>query len=183
MSNRLTKGRARVGSIACDTSGGVLFDKDQATLKVKVLSFQAAASTAENDTAFDFPSNGILHDVWVKVTAASTAGGVISVGLLSSESGGDADGLIVNLGSSATGTYRGGLTSSTSGATGSFVTGSKRGALIAVWSSGSTAADDPGMYAEKPHLFSSVTAKSVSWTTNSSGAALAGLIYLQYTEI
>lgn len=183
MSNRLTKGRARVGSIACDTSGGVLFDQDRAELKLKVIAFTAAASTAETDTSFDLPDNGIVHDVWGKITAASSAGGTLQVGLLSSSSGGDASGFMISVGTSTTGDIRGGFTSSTSGAAGDFITGVTRGALLAIHSSGSTGADDPGMYAEKPHLCSSVTAKSVTWTTNSSGTTLAGRLYILYTQV
>ena len=182
MSNRLTKGIARVGSIACDSSGGVNFDQDRAKLKVKVIPFIAAGSTVETDTTFDLPANGILHDVWAKITTASTAAGTFSVGLLSTSSGGSATGFISAIGSSSTGDLRGSFTSSTSGSIGNFVTGSKRGSLLATFSSGSTDGD-PGMYAEKAHLCSSVAAKSVTWTTNSSGVLFAGRIYLQYTEI
>ncbi len=186
MSNRATKGVLRAGSVAVDSSGGYKFDQDRAELKVKVLPFTAAGSTAETDTSFDLPANGILHDVWVKITTASTAGGKINVGLLSSEGGGDADGFLASVGSSSTGEVRGTFATSTSGANGPFLVSNTRGALLVTFTSGSTGTGtigDCGLFAEKRHLLASVAAKSVVWFTNSSGVALAGRIYLQYTEI
>ncbi len=92
MSNRLTKGKARVGSLSIDSSGGVGFDNDRAIRKIVALPF-TNASTAENDTTFDVPSSALIHNVWVKITTASSAAGKLSVGLLSTTSG-DADGFI-----------------------------------------------------------------------------------------
>lgn len=185
MSNRATKGILRAGSVAVDSSGGYLYDQDRAARKIKVIPF-INTSTCEQDTTFDLPADGILHDVWVKITTASSAGGKISVGLLSSESGGNASGFLASVGASSTGEVRGIYTTSTSGANGAFLVSNTRGSLLATFTSGSTgtaALGDCGLYAEKKHLFSSVAAKSVSWFSNSSGVALAGRIYLDYVEV
>ena len=177
MSNRLTKGVGRVGSLACDTSGSIQFDSARAKYKIRVLSF-AVTSTAEADTSFDLPANGVVHDIWGKVTTASSAAGTLAIGLLSSSSGGDADGFWVNVGTSSTGDVYATYTASTSGV----ITGNTRGTFFSTHATGST--EDPGgMYATKPHLCSSVTAKSVTYTGSSTGTGASGLLYIEYTEI
>ncbi len=198
MSNRLSKGEVLVGALKADTditalddvrgatvtssSGGVSF-KGLAALKVAAIAIVSTGGTSETDSAFDLPADGIVYDVFGKITTASSAGGTILVGLLSSSSGGDADGFMVDVSTSSTGDIRGRFSSSTSGAAGDFITGNTRGDLLSVHATGTTAADDPGMYAEKPHCCSSITAKSVTYTLNSTGATVAGYIYISYLEI
>jgi len=186
MGNRLTKGIARVGSIAVETSGGLMFDAGRATYKLRALTFADAGSTVEQDTGFDLPTNGIVRDVFLKITTASSAGGTIHVGLLASESGGDADGFLTSVGTSSTGTFRGEITATATGDARFMITGSKRGAFLAVWSSGTTAVTIPGLGYEKAHVLTSIAARSVSWTSNSSAAStglIAGTIFVEYTEI
>jgi len=74
MSNRLTKGRALAGKFASDTPGypgmgGIYF---------------SVAGSSYNATSFDFPLNGVIQDVFVKITSLGSAAtsNTISFGLL-----------------------------------------------------------------------------------------------------
>jgi hypothetical protein len=180
MSNRLTKGVGRVGSIALDSSGGVLFDRDRAKRCIKVLTF-TGASTTEVDTSFDLPTSAIVHDIWAEVTTASTAAGTLTAGTLSSESGGDADGFIVSIGTSSTGILYPTFTH-TEATSGDIITGNKRGVLLSAHATGTTDLGSWGFYAQKAYRTDSATAKSVSYTLNSTSGT-AGNIYIEYTEI
>ncbi len=183
MSNRLTKGKGRVGSLSIDTSGGVGFAAGQATRKIMAIPF-TLTSTAETDTTYDLPASGLVHDVWAKITTATSAGGQLSVGLLSSSSGGDADGFMAAVGSSSTGVIRGTWVSSTSGFSGTLITSYTRGAYFAAFSSGTTAATETaGTAAERAHIIDSKTARSITYTVNSSAVTPAGTIFIDYTEI
>jgi len=180
MSNRLSKGKVRVGSLACDTSGGVWFGSDLAKKNVMAVPF-TCTGTSEVDTGYDLPDSAVVHDVWVKITTASTASGTISVGLFSSSSGGDADGFIASLGTSSTGIAIPRLTY-TAATSGDIVTGNKRGALISAHATGTTDLGSWGYYAEHDFATDSVTAKSVTYTANSTSGT-AGYVFFAYTEI
>ena len=76
--------------------------------QVAYIPFSIADSIAatEKDTGFDLPANAVvLPDVGIMVATIETAGAkTIDVGLLSSESGGDADGYIVAASTGTAGT-------------------------------------------------------------------------------
>jgi hypothetical protein len=94
--NKLTGGKARAG-------GGIVPGNAFALRIHKVP--VSSLTTGEKDTGFDFPTGAVILGVWVQIaTAESTATTkTIDVGLLSSESGGDTDGLIDGLATSASG--------------------------------------------------------------------------------
>lgn len=156
-------------------------------VKVKKLSISAAPTGSEQDTAFDLPAKSIVLDVLVDVTAAEATGGTktLDVGLLASEFGGDADGFIDGLSVSTTGLKRGGVTVTTGG-TETYVASWTRGLLLTAGAplAGANVAGDEGNYYEKPHLSTSVTAKSVSYTAGSNDfVEFRGDIYIVYVEI
>jgi hypothetical protein len=135
-----------------------------------------SAQTSETDTGFDLPDKCEVLDVLVDVQT-SEAGRTIDVGLLSSESGGDADGFIVGLSIASTGLARGQAET----AIGTYETywgSNTRGALMSDYVAGSDSAGDHGLYNEKPHLSDSVTAKSVSYSCSAGTLSAAGYIYL-----
>jgi hypothetical protein len=179
MSNRFTKGKGLFGSISLDTSGGFGYAGDQAIRKIAVLSI-AGGSTAEQDSGFSLPTNGVVHDIWVKITTASTAAGTLSVGLISTTSG-DADGFIASLGSSSTGTFYPKHTF-TEATTGDIVTGNKRGALLSSHATGTTDLGSWGYYSQFGHPLTAMLERAVSYTWNVTSAA-AGKVYIEYTEI
>lgn len=168
MSNRGTKGDYRVGRLLPDSSGGIGFANGNLTHKVKELAF-VNSSTCETDTLFDLPALGIVTHVFVKLTTPSTAGGVLNVGLLSSESGGNVRGFINGISSSSSGTHdaaAGPFAATSSGTIGPFMSGA------------STASNLPAEF-----VIDSVAARSVSYNTNASATAVAGKIYIGYYEI
>lgn len=181
MSNRLTKGVARVGSIACDTTGGVWFDQDRAKHQIKAISF-TSSSTAETDTTYDLPSSCIVRDVWLKLTTASSAAGTMNVGLLSSESGGDADGFVVSISTTSTG-IRYPTFTHTEATSGDIITGNKRGLLLSAHATGTTDLGSWGFYSQKAHPSDLVTAKSVTYTVSATAGGPAGTIFIEFTEI
>ncbi len=178
MSNRLTKGVGRVGSIAVDS--GIFFDRDRVKRYIKVLPF-TVTTTVETDTTFDLPATGLVNDMWVKITTASSAGGTLQVGLLSSSSGGDADGFIASIGTSSTGVLYPTVTF-TDATSGDIVTGNKRGVFLSAHATGTTDLGSWGFYSQKAFATDSVLAKSVTYTLNSTSGT-AGNIYIEYTEI
>lgn len=151
-----------------------------AVIKTKVIAITSTPTGSEQDTGWDLPAKGVLLDVFIDVTTAEATGGTktIDVGLLSSESGGDADGFIAALSVSATGVKRG-----QAGVTTGVLSSNTRGALLADYTAG-TNADDRGLYREKPHLLTSVTARSVTYTAKSSDwAEFRGSLVILYVEI
>lgn len=153
-----------------------------ALVRTKVISFTHNAATTEVDTGEDLPSLALLNGpgaVFVEITAGATAGATIDVGLLASSSGGDADGFLDGVGTSSTGikTYSLTMTASSSG-----FSSTTAGVFLEKFVADSTGA--PGGHAH-PIAFAtdSVTAKSITYTANSTGTTLAGRIVFIYTEM
>lgn len=182
MSNRLTKGKARVGSLAVDTSGGVDFGTDGvvASRKIKALAFLGTA-TSEKTLSWNLPDNSIVHDVYVKITTASSAAGSMNVGLITTSSG-DADGFIAALGTSSTGSFCPGPTY-TAATSGDKITANNRGILLSAWTTNSTQ-DEYGHYAQfsYPTTGNKMLETGLSATLNSTSGT-AGYIYIEYTEL
>lgn len=156
-------------------------------VKVKKLSISATPDGSEQDTTWDLPAKALVLDVLVDVTTAEATGGTktLDVGLLSSESGGDADGFIDGLSVASTGLLRPGA-AVTAGGTESYISSWTRGVLLTVGAplAGTNNAGDVGTYYEKPHSAGSVTAKSVTYTAGSNDfAEFRGDIYIIYLEV
>ena len=132
-------------------------------LRVKKIPITSTPTGAEQDTSFDLPSGAVVRDVLVDVTTAEATGATktLDVGLLSSESGGDADGLLDGVSVAATGLVRG-VATLTVGSNETYFASSTRGALLATLVAGTDVATDVGTNYEVPHLGDSVTAKSVT---------------------
>lgn len=118
-----------------------------------VVPVSAPANGSETDTSYDLPADGVVLDCYLIVDTAEATGGTktLNVGLLSSESGGDADGFMVGVSCAATGYVITTLASA----------GQTRGALLTADESGA------GVLVPEPHSLASVTAKSVSITAGS----------------
>ena len=138
MSNRVTTGKARVGSLSVDTSGGVSFAAGAVEKKVLAIPF-VSTKTSEVDSGYDVPSNSLITDVYVKITTASTAAGTMNVGLITTSSG-DADGFIRSLGTSSSGVKYpfASYTAATSGDIVSSRTACYRGVYLCAQASGTT---------------------------------------------
>ena len=187
MSNRLSKGKARVGSLSVDTCGGVYGGMDRVCRKQKNIAFTAQGTSGEFEIGWDLPDHAIVHDVYALITINSTAAGTINVGL-SSTSSGDADGFIYVLGTSSTGLIYPGPTI-TSATSGDVVTACTRGHLLAGFTTGGGSTDDLyGYYGPHPYVSegaATVTEKSVtfSWKTTQGTTGPAGILFIDYTEI
>lgn len=145
-----------------DQTGGA---PGQFVIKVSV----AAADFADNsevDLNVDVPSDALVEYAYINVTTAETTATTktLDVGLLSSESGGDADGFLdgVSVASAVPA-----IPTLASG-------GQTLGALLRADESGA------GVLVPEPHSTESVTAKSVSATFGDAGGAneLVADIYL-----
>lgn len=141
---------------------------------VEILKVPFVKKTSEFDSGYDLPANALVLDAFIYVTDA--ASGTIDVGLLSSESGGDADGFLDGID-----TTTGGLVYPTIQNT-TAATSNTVGAFLAAHR-GIKSADTSAVYAsvKKPFLTSSVTAKSISYTT--ADAAISGDIYFLYVRV
>jgi hypothetical protein len=183
MSNRLSKGKIRVGSLSVDTCGGVYGGQDRVCRKQKIITITAPGTSAETDTSWDLPTYAIVHDAYVLITSNSTAAGVLSVGL-SSTSSGDADGFIYQQGTSSTGVFYPGPTF-TAATSGDVITGNTRGQLLSVHATGSTQFEY-GQYGATPYLSvgaATATEKSVTFTWKTTQTAPTGFLFIDYTEI
>lgn len=151
--------------------------------KTAVFRVTYATGTTETDTTFDLPSNGLVREVLVNVLTAEATGTTktLDVGLLSSESGGDADGFLDGVSVAATGLVAAANTITT-GANNTYFASSTLGVLLMDKVAGEdTAAGGDGVAARKPHLTSSVTAKSISITPGSNNfAELVADVYVVY---
>lgn len=153
-----------------------------ALVKVKKIAIGATPTGSEQDSTFDLPAKSVVLDVFVDVTTAEATGATktLDVGLLSSESGGDADGFLDGVSVAATGLVRGAVALDGGSA---YWNTNTRGVLLSNFVQG-TDGDDRGLYNEKPHLSTAVTAKSVTFTAGSADfAEFRGAIYILYIEL
>ena len=145
--------------------------------KVKKIHVAAGDWSTETDSTFDLPAKALVTDVFVDVTTLQ-AGKTVDIGLKSTEAGGDANGFAAALSLAATGIVR--PQAALDGGAAYFATNT-RGALLSLFAAG-TNADDRGLYQEKPHASTAVTAKSLSYTTNTAVTAVFD-IYVEYVEL
>jgi hypothetical protein len=139
------------------------------------------SSAAEVDSGMDFPvANLLVMDAILRVTTID-ATETVDVGILSSESGGDADGFLA-LASVGTAGYVDVAPIVTEGATIDFVSSSEYGVLLQNFLTGSDAASENGGYVRKYYRTDGV-AKSVSWTETTGGDTLRGYVSFPYIKL
>ncbi len=200
MPERITRGKALIGtaSVTALEIGGAAVTSTAAEInqvadlssrgalvKCATASISSAPTGSEQDAGIDLPAKAVVLDVFLDVTAAEVTGGTktMSVGLLSSESGGDADGFLVGVSCASTGLKRGEATV-TAGGSETYLSATTRGALLGSFVAGSDSAGDVGTVYERPHLSDSVTAKSVSYTAGDSDwVEFRGTLVVVYVEV
>lgn len=153
---RATRGALRVGELLNDQNANV---------KIKRLPV-TALTTGEKDTGWDLPARSVVRRVWVdvKTAEATAATKTIDVGLLSSESGGDADGFLDGVATTPVGVRKGTLLNS----------GQTLGALLRV--------DEGGTGELVPEDHVTAAAVSVSYTLGSAHTELVADIVIEYVE-
>lgn len=144
--------------------------------KMMVVPFLFNAGATEVDTAVDFPVNSIIHPPFVEVVTID-ATETLHVGLLSTETAGDADGLLVAVALGVAGFIRPWII--TDGANEDFVATPYLGVLIGLGSAGTDAANDFGQSGGHGHIVTGSNAKSLSYTPSTSDTA-AGYIYVPF---
>lgn len=171
------------GSITVDEGGTFSVGANLVSLVgiAKIRKIACTGADTETDTEWDLPAKAVVLDVFIDVTTTD-ATETVSIGLLSSESGGDADGFAVGLSLATAGIKRGGVTVTT-GSTEKYVASSTRGVLLANVNAGSDSAGDVGHYIETPFLSDSVTAKSVTHTSSSGTDTGKFDLYIVYIEL
>jgi hypothetical protein len=137
-------------------SYGLLSRSGHPGLEIYRFPIVLAASTAEQDSGYDLPDDGIVLDVFlnVKTPEATGATKTLDVGLKSGESGGDTDGFLDGVSVAAAGMKKGTLASA----------GQTKGALLRVDESGS------GDLVPEAHILNG-TAKSVVYAFGSNDFA------------
>lgn len=161
-----------------------LIDANGANIKIKKLPVAFVASSAEQDTGWDLPANSLVLDVFVQVTTVEATGTTktIDVGLLSGESGGDADGFLDGVSVATTTGIKRGIPTITTGSNETFFASTTRGVLLSQFFAGTDVAADSGTYYEKPHIVG--VAKSVTWTLGSNNfAEFVGNIFIVYVQL
>lgn len=140
-------------------------------------------NTTEVNTGYNLPANAILYDVFLNVRTAEATGATktVEVGLLSSESGGNASGFLNGVSVAATGPVVGAATV-TVGGSNTYYASTTKGAFLAKFLAGANTAGDSGLNYETKFLTSSVTAKTISFTRASAFTTCEADIYVTYIQ-
>lgn len=160
-----------------------------ALLRVKKLAITSAPDGSEEDTTFNIPTKSVVLDALVDVTTAESTGGTktLDVGLLSGESGGDANGFLDGISVAATGIIKG-VFAQTTGSNNNFVGAAATHTLGELLTNLLIAGEDiaaggDGVAVKGSHV-SNGTAVSVTYTAGSNDwVEFRGDIYLIYMEI
>lgn len=135
------------------------------------------AAATETDTGFDMPTDSALLPSGVGVyVSALHASKTIDVGILSSESGGDADGFIKAASLTLTG-FVPAVPVATAGTSETYFSSTTLGALLCDFLAGTDLDKDTGLANPKPYR-SNGTAKSISYTLSSATTTAKGFIVL-----
>lgn len=134
------------------------------------------AGGTEVDTGLDLLYGAMVHDAAVEVVTAD-ATETLNIGLLSSETAGDADGFIAGISVASTGFVQ--PVAYTTGSNEVYLSGNTYGVLIAAGSLGNDVATDAGSLAKKGHYVTGTNAVSISYQPSSSDT-LAGYGYVMF---
>ncbi len=168
----LKKNGTTIGSTAAEIDAVADLSAAGAVVQMKKIAISSNMTGSEQDTAWDLPARCIVINVMIDVTTAEVtqATKTIDVGLLSSESGGDADGFLDGVSVASLGLKQG---VHTTGAV-------TKGALLreTITDSGTDTFSVPLW-----HLSHAVTARSVSMTSGGAFSEFRGSILIFYIEV
>src|SRR5688572_17389996 len=127
----------------------------------------SAPTGSEQDTGVDIPAKCLVLDAYVDARTAEATGATktLDVGLLSSESGGDADGFLDGVSVAATGVKTGAATY-TDGTSQNYISANTIGALLFSGLVGADGAGTAGTINRRKHICNG-TARSISYTSGS----------------
>lgn len=133
----------------------------------------------ETDTGIDLPKNVIVKDVQLEVVTTD-ATETVAIGLLSSETAGDADGLMVATSVANAGFF--GLVATTVGSNETYISAARAGALMGLGSVGTDVANDFGQPGGSGHVVTGSNAVSITYTPSSSDT-FAGYGYVHFKHL
>ena len=133
----------------------------------------------ETDTGLDLPKLCKVYDVAIEVVTTD-ATETVDLGLLSSETAGDADGFMAALSVASTGYFQGYAT--TVGSNETYISAARLGALMGKGSTGTDAANDFGQPGGPGHVVSGSNATSISYTPSTSDT-FAGYGYVYFRHL
>jgi hypothetical protein len=138
----------------------------------------SGSSASEVDTGWDLPLGAIVTDAIVEVVTTASAK-TVSLGLLSTETAGDADGFLAAVLETTAG-YVENNPVITGGANIDFTAATTYGVLLATAITGSDAVATNGGFARKRHVVTGSNATSISYT-RSDATSSAGYFHIFYT--
>lgn len=147
--------------------------------KCFVAPFVFNAGGSETDTGLDFPLNVKIYDAAVEVVTVD-ASATVDIGLLSSETNGDADGIAINVPTdNAAFLQLWGITETT---TEDFTAAPYKGALMGIGTAGTSTANDTGNAGGPGHIVSGSNAVSLVYNPSASDT-MAGYIYVWFKHL
>jgi hypothetical protein len=167
---------AKYSSVAQSTHKLVLNSAGVDKVMIAPFSYEAA----ETDTGLDFPYGSWIKDVAVEVVTAD-ATETIDVGLLSTETSGDADGLLATVPLDSTGFVKGATTQT--GGSETYVKTMLYGVLMGAGVVGTDSASDFGLVPVSGHIVTGANAKSLTYTCSSGSDTAAGYIYAYFRAL
>lgn len=185
-----------VDLIVVDTSGGWTqfvedFDKYQHRIVIDevpnkmhhgVIWFGASDNT-ETDTTVDFKTDTAVHRVCVEVVTVD-AGETIDIGLLSTDTAGDANGFIAAQSVATAGFYCNDKPTITAGSNETHVsTASNVGALMGSSLKGTNTATDEGSHYIWDHVVTASNADDITYTGSAGSDTAAGYIHYYFTRM
>lgn len=138
------------------------------------------AATAETDSGVDLPLNTWVSKLMVDVTTADTSE-TLDVGLLSTESGGDANGFLSGVSLDSTGFIA--PIANTAGTTETYVSTYSYGALMGPGVVGTNAASDFGNGHVPGHVVSGSAAQSIVYNESAGATTGVGYIHLWFEHL
>jgi hypothetical protein len=156
-------------------------------IKEVIIRLSGTASGSEEDTGYDLPSSAVLLlPPWINVTTAEATGATktLDVGILSSESGGDADGFLDGVSVASTGVVQAAPVVTVGGTETFYAAAQTIGALFrSGFIAGTNLDQDYGLLATKPFLSNSITGKSVSVTSGSAFTEFKGTLHFLMLDL
>ncbi len=133
----------------------------------------------EVDTGLDFPLDVMITDAIVEVVTLD-AGETIDVGILSTETNGDANGILAALSIAAAGFIRPYVITETT--TEDYISAPYFGSLMGVGTAGTSTANDNGTAGGPGHIVSGSNGRSLTYTPSTSDTG-AGYIYVYFKHL
>lgn len=146
----------------------------------KCFIFPFSANTSETDTGLDFPKNVWIYDVALEVVTVD-ASETMDVGILSSETSGDANGLAAAMSVATAGWVR--LYAITDTTTEDHVATPYKGALMGLGTAGTSTANDTGNHGGLGHVVTSSSGQSLTYTHSAGTDTAAGYGYVFFKHL